>query len=176
MRNANGRAALRCWPIQINLAGETFIIPGLPAIKWILKIADEDWLGIIPGLVQGDEIDDILENSVSRNIVVSAARDAVSIATGMPWWSACRLTKLAVEDVEFAGALIIAGIDTDHVSIGGFCAACYRLLVGEQDKKQRSKIDFDLGKIPPGITTGEVYDPVQAGNQFERMFSGQPKG
>lgn len=174
MKGVDGRAALRCWPVEIRLPGSRFRIGGRPAVDWLLKVADEDWLAIVPGMVDGDEIDSLIdEGKIDGRSLVSAGRNAAGVAAGMPWWSACRLVKAALGDVELAGALVIARVDPQLVSFGAYVAAVYRLMVFEQDKKRRASLDADLARVPKGISTEELYDPALAGSQFERAFARQ---
>lgn len=168
--------------MDVILAGQWFRIPGVPAIRWVLKIADNDWLGIVPGMVDGpDEDDDDIDESIEYGWVtsqelVSAARDAVTTASGMPWWSAQRLVVLALEDVEMAGAMVLAGVRADRVSLGGFCAAVYRLLLENQDRKGRAELDGRLSAVPRGVEASDLYDPQRAAAQFEAAFSNQSRG
>jgi hypothetical protein len=176
MKGADGRPALRCWPIEVELGGRVFVIRGRPAIDWVLKIADESWLDVVPGLVDGDEIDQMFDAGLlDSRTLVAASRDAVSTATGMPWWSACRLVKLAVSDVEMAGSLVLAGVDPERVSVGAYVAAVYRLVMTDQDKKHRASINADLARVPKGVQTSELYDPQVAGAAFERAYGRQRK-
>jgi len=174
VKDSDGLAALRCWPVEVELAGRSYRISGRPAIDWILKLAYENWLGIVPGMVEGDEIDDMIESGdISLRALVAAGRDATATATGMPWWAACRLVKATVSDVELVGALVLAGVDVERVSIGAYVAATYRLMMDGRDKKQRASLDADITKVPKGIRTEELYDSQKAGQQFERAFARQ---
>ena len=44
-------AILRCWPIDVDLAGDTYTIPPLPAADWLVAIADGTYLDLVPGLI-----------------------------------------------------------------------------------------------------------------------------
>jgi hypothetical protein len=174
MKGSDGRAALRCWPIEVRLAGRSYRIPGRPAVDWIVKVADENWMAIVPGMIDGYEIDDLIDDGkVSHQVLISTGRDAVETATGMPWWSACRLVKATVHDVELIGALLLAGADVERISIGAYVAMTYRLMVADRSKKQRASLDADLGRVPRGVRTEELYDPQKASAQFEQAFARQ---
>ena len=166
----NGLAALSCWPIEIDLGGG-YTIPSKPALDWLIPMIDQDWLGIVPGMLSTDDdsIDDLLSSgAITTTDCINAAHDAVSSASGMPWWSACKLATAVVES-EIAAELILNGVDAKVVSIGALVQATYRILVREPaDKKQRSKVDSDLKRPPTGLTE-KRYDPNVAASLFEQM-------
>lgn len=177
MKNADGRAALRCWPVDVSIAGCRYRIGGRPAIDWLLKVSSENWLGIVPGMVDGDDLEYAIEQGdVDQVDLVDAGRKAVALASGMPWWAACRLAKVSISDVELAGALILAGVNAGVVSLGGYLAAVYRLLVADLDKKKRASLDADITRIPNGVQSRQVYDPALASAQFEQMYKAQSVG
>jgi len=166
----NGLAALRCWPVAVELGTQVFTIPPQPALTWLIPIVDQDWLGIVPGMLDAEDssIDEILaEHLVSVDDYVWAARDAVSTATGMSWWAALQLSVAVVDAPELAAELLLHHLDVEVVSIGGLVQAAYRLMVRDADKKQRNKIDSQLQRPPEGVT--KRYDPEMAADLFEQM-------
>lgn len=167
----NGLAALRCWPVKVELGEGTYTIPPQPALSWLLPIIDQDWVGIVPGMLDAadSDVDEMLdERLVSIEDCVGAARDAVTTATGVPWWVATRLALAIVETPEIAAELLLHHVDVETVSIGGLVQTVYRLLVREADKKQRSKIDSQL-QVPPVEAGPKRYDPEVAADLFEQM-------
>lgn len=167
----NGLAALRCWPVNVELGGRVYTIPPQPALVWLLPILDQDWLGIVPGMLDtaDDDVDTMLdERLASVDECIGAARDAVSTATGMSWWAATRLAMAVVDTPEVAAELLLSRIEFETVSIGGLVQTTYRLLVREADKKQRGKIDSQLQR-PPVEAGPKQYDPEVAADLFEQM-------
>jgi hypothetical protein len=61
---ADALAALRIWALDVELGGDTFTVPPLPASEWFLAILDEDTpLPLIPGLMDGvavERVSDLL--------------------------------------------------------------------------------------------------------------------
>lgn len=171
--DGDGRAALACFPVDVMLAGQSFRIGARPARAWLLLIAEENWLAIVPAMIDGDEILDLIDvGRLDRAELVAAARDAVEAVSGMRWWSACRLAKALVGGIELVGAMVLAGVDPDRISIGGYLAAAYRILIEHRDDKQRSALDAELMAAPqlPPDEDSDQYDPETAGEQFERFF------
>jgi hypothetical protein len=172
----NGLAALRCWPVSVALGNEVYSILPQPALAWFLPIVDQDWLGIVPGLLDPADrtVDDLLAaRRVSVETCAEAARDAVSTATGMPWWSATGLALAVIDVPELAAELLLNRIDIEKVSIGGLVQTAYRLLVRDADKKQRNKIDSQLRRPPqlssPTAAAPKRYDPHVAADLFDQM-------
>lgn len=174
MKDVDGRAALRCWPVMVEVGEQEFHIAARPAIDWILPIVGEDWLGIVPGLIVDDSLSDLLATGeILVSDCVVSARDAVAAATGMRWWSAVRLVQTGVMSVDVSGSLVLAGVDPCQVSIGAYVAAVYRVISADRDKKERTNLDHEIERIPPGIPFQDLYDPEQAAASFEQMFSRQ---
>lgn len=169
-----GLAALRCWPTRVNLVGQHYIIPAKPALDWLIPIVDQDWLGIIPGMLDdsAEDFEDLLDDGViTITDCVNAARDAIGSASGMPWWSAYKLATAITGNSEIAAELVLRGVDPCKVSIGAILQASYRILVFDTDKKRRNKIDSEL-KRPPSEASpdgAKRYDPNVASDLFDQM-------
>lgn len=169
----NGLAALRCWPITINLGGDTYRIGPRPAIDWIMPLIDEDWMRVVPGLLDRDAGSPLpallLSGTVQGAECVRAARDATEIAAGMSWWTAVRLVLSSTQYADLSGQLVIDGVDATRVSLGAFTQATYRIMTRDADKKQRAKIDRSLEARPAGLRSEEMYDPKRASDLFAKM-------
>lgn len=141
----------------------------MPAIRWILPIVDDNWLGIVPGLVDiaDRDIDHALScGDVGYDDCVRAAWDAISVASGLPWWVAARLVHVATQNPVVAGELTLRRVDAEQISLGAFVCAIYRILVNETDKKQRGKIDMELQVPPAGAIP---HDSDTASDLFHQM-------
>ncbi len=169
----NGIAALRCWPIDIDIAGRQHRIPPRPAVEWIVAITGS-WADVVPGLVDTADLD--LTDRISRGEVTfaeltTAAKDAVAAAAGMPWWAAVRLVGAGTNQTSAAGELALAAVDAARVSLAAWCSAVYQAMARNADEKQRAKLDRQLLETPEGVTVEERYDEQAAADAFEAMFS-----
>jgi hypothetical protein len=165
----NGVAALRCWPVDVRIGDGRHRILARPAVDWIVAITGP-WTDVVPGLVDIADLTlagRILRGEVTLAQLVSAAKDAVTAASGLPWWVASRLVAASVGQAALAGALV--GVDATRVSLAAWCAAAYRALVEGADDKQLAKIDRELNETPPGVSVEERYDEAAAADAFERM-------
>lgn len=169
----NGVAALRVWPITVDLGGTLYRISGSPAIRWIIPIIDDDWFGIVPGMLDPMDrtVDDAIDNgTITHSDCVRAARDAVGVAAGMSWWSAVLLVRSVMQAPDVMGELVLHGVDAQTMSLGAFVQAAYRVFTRDADKKQRSKIDRDIETAPPGLTLADRWDPEAEVSGFDAMM------
>lgn len=167
----NGAASLRIWPVDVELCGAVYRIAPHAAIKWIIPIIDQDWFAIVPGMIDSEALDDaIFGENVSYDDCVRAAQDAVSTASGMPWWSCSRLVASAAQLLDLSGALVVAGVDPTTVSLGAYAQAAYHLLVRDADQKQRDRFDRELDSRPPEVSVARQYDAHAARSGFEEML------
>jgi len=169
----NGVAALRIWPVTVDLGGATHRIAPYPAIRWIVPIIDDDWFSIIPGMLDPTDqtVDDALDNgTITYEDCVRAARDAVGVAAGVPWWSTVRLVRSVMSTPDVMGELLICGIDAQTMSLGAFVQAAYRVFTRDADKKQRAKIDQSIETAPPELTLADRWEPEAEASGFEAMM------
>lgn len=169
----NGIAALRMWPVTVDLGGSTYRIAPYPAIRWVVPIVDDDWFAIVPGMLDPTDrdVDDALDaGTITHEDCARAARDAVGVAAGVPWWSAVRLVRSVLEAPDVTGELILRGVDVQVVSLGAFVQAAYRVFTRDADKKQRAKIDQSIEVVPPELTLADRWDPGAEASGFEAMM------
>jgi hypothetical protein len=162
-----GVAALRAWPVNAALGPATVVVPAAPAQRWIMAILDRDLLGVIPGMIADDAVlDAVASNAITTDQCRAAARAAVAAASGMRWWEATKLVHLSVFVPWLAGDLILSGVDSGHVSLGGWCAATWRVLTRDRDTAGVAKIDWEVSRPPPGVRPDELFDPQRAAAAF----------
>src|SRR5690606_1536372 len=127
-------AALRCWSIDVDIAGGTYTIPPLPAADWISAVQD-GWLAIVPGLLQdADHLDDLIaDGQLSYDDCRRAAQDALAAAAGTKWWTATRLVGWVLHE-RIAGRLALKGVDPSQVSLAGLFLAAYETVASSVEK------------------------------------------
>lgn len=172
-------AALRVWAIDVELAGETFVVPPRPASDWFVAILDEDTpLPLIPGLMEGDAeeriTDLLLDGAINAEDIVRRSRELLTEAAGRPWWEADRLIRSAGASWHIIGGeLTRLGVDLDRVSLAAALNAIYVICVRTMDEKERNRFDIDL-RVPPigveGVTTEEMYDQRAAEEAFMALM------
>lgn len=168
MADGPGLAALAVWPVQVAAGPMRVTIPPTPACRWIARIVERDLLGVVPGMVN----DDALLDAVAAGVVAvpqcwEAAQHAIEAASGCRWWTAIRLVHLSTGYPWIAGELVLAGVDAQRVSLGGWCAAVWRIVTRDREKKDLGRIEWELTKPPPGLPVEERYDPQRAAAAFD---------
>lgn len=162
--------SLRCWAVEVDIAGETYRIPALPAADWLIAIS-ASFTRVVPGMLEGD-IESLLDRIAYGDVLYSeirdASRDAISQVTGMKWWAAARLIYyLGGHWGTVGGALLSRGVDLSRHSIGAALTSTYRILLENcKDEQERRKLDFELERPPAGIPISQMYDAQKATDSF----------
>lgn len=163
-------AALRCWTIDVDVAGATYTVPARPAVDWLIAIVSGSWADIVPGLLDPDQSgpleDAIADLSVDPAELRAAAQAALAEAAGTKWWTARNLAASVVTVPEMVGMLLTRGVDPGHVSLGGYLTAAYALAVRGMDKMGRARFDMDLQRPPAGVPAEEWWDEEAAADSF----------
>lgn len=179
MPKADALAALKIWALDVELGGETFTVPALPAADWFIAILDEDTpLPLIPGMMDAaaeEAIGDLLlTGAITPNDVITRSRELLTAASGRPWWEADRLIRSSAASWHIIGGeLTRVGVDLHRVSLAAALNAIYVICVRTMDEKERNKFDIDL-RLPPigveGVTTEEMYDERAAQDAFAALM------
>jgi hypothetical protein len=178
---ADALAALKIWAIDVDLGGDTFTVPPLPATSWFLAILDEDTpLPLIPGLLAKEDeecmLDLLLDGTIDTDEIVRRSRELLTEAAGRPWWEADRLIRSSGASWHIIGGeLTRLGVDLGAVSLAAALNAIYVICVRTMDEKERNKFDIDL-RLPPigveGVTTEDMYDQRAAESAFAALMGG----
>lgn len=152
-------------PITLVVRDVTVTIPPLTAAEWLTAITGNAITGIVPGLLVPSDRADLVKALALRQVesgdLQDAARAAIGEASGRPWWEATRIVGAAdTRSGEFAGRLLLAGINPQRVTLAGWCAAAYALAVQHMDATSRTKFDMELA-VPPADADAGDWDVVQ---------------
>lgn len=177
---ADALAALRIWALEVELGGETFVVPAQPAADWFVAILEDTPLPLIPGMMDGDAeervADMLLDDAVTVELIAVRSRELLTAAAGRPWWEADRLIRSSAASWHIIGGeLTRLGVDLGAVSLAAALNAIYVVCVRTMDEKERNKFDIDL-RMPPigveGVTTEEMYDAKAAESAFAALMGG----
>lgn len=165
-------ATLRCWPIDVDVAGDTYTIPALPASSWLLNVAAGSYLDVVPGMLTDPTVldDRLLLDGDLGDECTAVARAAITAASGTAWWTAIRLTR-AVTDTWIGSELTLRGVDPTSVSYATYLAAAYRVATRYADAQTRFQVDVELDKPPAGVAPEDWFDEDAAGDLFEAAMS-----
>jgi hypothetical protein len=167
-------ATLRCWSIDVDLAGATYTIPPRPAADWLLAIVDGTWADIVPGLLDdADNLDNLLaEGTIPSAELRTAAQDALAAAAGAKWWSAAQLAYQSTASW-ISAELLLRGVDPNRVSLAAYLAAALHAATQRMDKNQRARFELDLDRPPSGVAPEEWYDEGEAERNFMTLMANQ---
>lgn len=167
-------AAIRPYPIDVQLGPWIYTIPELSAADWLEAVVSRDPGAIVPGLMdeatQRDVWRCVLRGEITPDEINEGWRYALGAAVGQPWWSAARLLLSAAHRDAWPvihGRLSLRGVDLERVSIGALWNAIYYIgLEGCNDQTERAKFEFDLAQAPPGVSAAEAFDGIDAAADF----------
>lgn len=153
-------AALKCWPITVELGGLEFTIPPVPAAEWFLAILGGQPLPIVPGLLTPEEqevvSDLIVFGRVDLREVVTASREALELASGWRWWEADRLIRSAGAQWKLLGGdLTRSGVDLNVLPLGAVLNALYSMAVKGMNEQKRQALDFQISQPPAELAEEE---------------------
>lgn len=170
-------ATLRCWALDVDLAGRTYPIPALPAADWLLPITTGTWLDIVPGLLTDPTaVDDLLlDGELTYAECKRAAQGAVGAASGMAWWTALRLARAAT-DSWISGELTLRGVDPHRWPLAAYLAAAYRAATEHLEPGKRMSLDMELDRPPAGVPAEEWWDGDAAAQGFMSAMGAQGGG
>lgn len=176
-------AALRPVAVDIQLGEWEYTIPALPAARWIEAILDRDGMAIVPNLLGNDDRRDIahrwLVGELDADEIAKAARAAIGVAAGLPWWQAVRFVATATGDRQrpvVLGDFARRGVDLHRISLGAFCDAVYALAVANASEEERQRLDAELSVPPAGLDAEDLdalYDEEEEADNFARDLAAQ---
>lgn len=171
--NFEATAVLRQWPLEIQMAGETFTIPARPAADWLLAYLEQGYDGVVPGmLAEADHFDDLfMDGAISYQDCVTAARAALGLAAGTRWWSAARLMS-TIPSTWVGHRLLVAGVDPAVVPLAAYLAAGYATAQREMKEETLGRFDHELEMPPEGVPVEEFYDEDAAADLFMAAMGG----
>lgn len=152
--------------IEIDVGEWTYVIPALPAARWLVAVTLGKGGGIVPGLLaEQDRRDvwaDFADAKVDAEEIADAEREALAAAAGRPWWEADRLIRSAFTTESWpviSGEMTHRGINVHAISLSGWLNWVYMLIVSRcKDDAERSKFEAQLQAIPAGVKPEDVAD------------------
>jgi hypothetical protein len=166
-------ANLRCWAVDVDVAGRTFAIPPLPAAPWLLAVL-EGPLAVVPGLVDDTDgmLDEmLLDGTVHVAELEVAAHAAVEAAAGVRWWMAERLAA-SVAGTALGGELWLRGVDPDRVPFGAYLLAGWRWAATRLKESDLRRWESEVERPPTGVSAEEAYDAAESEALFMAAMAG----
>lgn len=153
-------------PIHITVGPVETTIPYRTASTWIeVVLYSRRALAAVLSDHRTELTHALLRGEITAGDLESASHAALERASGRRWFVAEKLIATSLSP-EMLGELTLCGVDPDRVSIGQWCAATYRVMVRNADRKERNKVDFELELPPAGET--EAWDD---GNDWNALLT-----
>lgn len=173
-------AALQPSAIEVELGQWIYTIPARPASEWMEALLSEDGGAIVPGLMDDDTRDDVwrefLRGHITKTELEQGWRDAITAASGQPWWQCARLvmSASAVDAWPIVhGKLVSKSVHLDQISLGAlYNVLFYISLEACKDENDRALFEFNLTTPPPDVDPDEALAETNAEDDWMAAFSG----
>lgn len=171
-------ASLRVWAVELELAGRTFQVPGLPAADWLPLLLAGDVFGVIDLMDDSAELDElIVTGEVDPRELTDAVHAVVEQACGRPVHVAILLAGVARTHWPLIGGeLARAGFRWDQVPIAAALDAIRSVVMAhvKKDSGDRLQALFDsdvppAGMVGPTASRRRRIDRRQAMADFQEM-------
>ncbi len=144
-------------PVGILALERGWAIPAVPASVWLeaYERAPETLLGLFPGLLDPDDLDDMLYRLIeipnSEQRCQRAARMLLQRGSRMEWviaWNLMRVSRGVW--LWLNGVLVRQGVNADTTTLPDWLHAAYTLLYEGKDEKGRIAFESELMMAPRG--------------------------
>lgn len=165
-------ASMRCWGVALYIGDRHFAIPPRPAGPWLQAITAPTYRQIVPGMMVGTDVDDLLDLMVTGQVRVAdmdaAAREAIAEVAGMKWWAATRLSWWLMGNWDSLGSAVLSrGLDMSTAPLGAVLVVAYRAILENcKDEPERQRVNIELDKPPVGVAAAEMFDQEAATRAF----------
>ena len=160
---------MRCWAVDVEIGGQEYTIPPLPAVDWWPVLTGEaSALDLLP---PGLDLDDLLiDGRIESGGLESAFRDAIEAAAGRPLGQAQFLAASAISAWAWLGGkLALAGFRWDAMPLSAALDAIHALLLEHLGDEDRKKYETLLHQAAP-----TEIDRAAAISEFESAAGPRP--
>jgi hypothetical protein len=156
---ADSFASLTPRTIEVDLADRTWTIPAMNAEQWLELLWTEpfDPDSIFPGLVEQDDVDDvlidaILDGTLDPGADTDVAMEVLETASGFRWWFTLRLVGVFKASwSRLGGSVILAGLRHDQLSLGAWLAGALQLCIDHMEPRKAAELLTELSAVPEGF-------------------------
>jgi len=172
--NADPIWSLRPWPVVLNVVGEDYEIPAMPAVDWLVYLMqpEPDLDGLLSDHIP--DLDDLLiEGLLDLEELYDLALDLVATVCARPWWVALRLIQIARQSWDVLGPeMVRRRIDAERHSIAAWLDTLLVACLNSMEPKDTTMFTMQLEAEPirPGETAPDLMDSMQMDRgAFEMM-------
>lgn len=169
--------SLRPWAVEVELAGQLWVIPPLSAVEWLVPLMGQpfDPEDLFPGLLPSDQAEEldqlVFDGKVDLDELGEATLSIITTASGRPWWVTLRLIADAYHHWDLLGAeMLLAGVDATRVSLGAWLDALLLFIVRAQPDDKLTMYFSKLEKAPAGYGP-KPEEIVMSMDDFKSMMA-----
>jgi hypothetical protein len=169
--------SLRPWPVEVEVAGESYTIPAMPAADWLALLMEPRLRPdhIFPGLLDGPgqaEIEEAVHDGLMDvEEYLNLGLEVLSQVTGRPWWVSLRLISVARNGWDAVGGELVRKADADRLSIAGWIDVAYHVIIQAMEDNKRPMFLLKLELPPDGW--GEETDSLEMSQDDFLAMAGQ---
>ncbi len=174
-------ASMRCWAVEVELAGHVFTIPAMPAADWWPLLLAQDTSTFLDALMSTKKDVDLdlalLDGTLTGEEVRDVHMDTIEEAAGRSFHAAVVLAAAA--DAAWpmvSGHLATRGFRWDVMPLGAALDAVYLTMINGLDEEARKKfeafLDNEAMTTPKSRRRGPDRERVRS--EFEQFAGPMP--
>lgn len=157
--------SLKPWPTELELGGQVWEFPAVPAVAWLAILMDEqpDMDRILVDLCpRGLEL--LFNDTIEPDILYRGLLDLIEMVAARRWWIAMRLISVVRQNWHVLGPeMFLAGVDPEVLSLAAWLDIMMVLTIRAMEAKEVSLFVSRLELPPPS----EVADEMDRIEEFE---------
>lgn len=169
-------ASMCCWPAEVDIGGQTYQIPALPAARWWPALAEADLFRVLELIPDGAEIEDrLFSGSLTSDDLAQSLTDVIEEMTGRPLMPSMLLAGAAAGHWPvIGGSLARSGFRWDVMPIGAALDAIYSVITENMDEKKLAEFNTLLSRPAPGPDGKRRIDRRKAVADMEQFAGPMP--
>lgn len=147
-------AALKLWPVIVEIGDREYTIPAAPAADWIVAVLRTDTPFPLLSLLEPDDYEELkdhalIEQDVPMEEVARVSEAALEVASGWKWWTAQLLIMSAAQEWRIIGGeMTKRGLDPRTLPLGAWLNGIYAMATERLDANERAAFDMRLDRPP----------------------------
>lgn len=168
-------ASVRIWSVDLDLGGETFEIPALPAADWVPILMSGRLLDVLDLVDDPDRVDRVMvRGDIEPDQIRDAIRSVVEQVSGRDAHTAMVIVQSAALRWEVIGGdLVRSGVRFDQIPLGAALDAIHASIMAHLKPEDREKFQSALRPPEQGDQPSHS-ERKRAESQFTEMAGPKP--
>lgn len=166
-------ASMRCWALDLEIGGQIYTVPPLPAADWWPLLAGrDDYVEMIGMLPPGHDLEDrILAGEIGTGDLASVFLDGLEQICGRPVKQAAVIAAVAESGWAWVGGqLALAGFRWDVMPLAAVLDAVHMIALERLTEEDRARYEKLLADADPEATRAAAL------SDFENAAGPRPAG